>query len=66
MPALLLTETTCVSRQRDRDAAKPGAWGLGLGWGGRCRLALRVVCPGACVCEGAPLRKGWGLLHSYK
>lgn len=31
MPALLLTETTCVSRQRDRDAAKPGAWGLGLG-----------------------------------
>lgn len=60
MPALLLTETTCVSRQRDRDAAKPGTWG----WGEeRCRLApLRVPgCMCMCVGEGMPFRDGRGL-----
>lgn len=47
MPSLLLTETTCVSRQRDRDAAEPGAGGWGLAGG---MQAGPTVCPGVYVC----------------
>lgn len=64
MPALLLTETTCVSRQRDRDAAKPGAWGLGPGtWGWRAGGDAgwpSVWCAPGCMCARGPPPEGLG------
>lgn len=66
MPALLLTETTCVSQAAGQRRRQAWGWGLGVGGGGAGGQEERGRLAPLCAQGGRWGRKGWGHLHLYK